>query len=155
MAEELNVTQLQPVNFRKNAWERLVLDEEYKDIVQAMVSSYVDKTAGIDDLIAGKGAGLVTLLHGPPGTGKTLTAECVAESFGKPLYQVTCGEIGTHASTLEERLEEIFEDAVTWGAILVLDEADVFLQERDYENLQRNALVSSESRGEMIVCTIR
>ncbi|CAL8578347.1 hypothetical protein XPA_004136 [Xanthoria parietina] len=140
--KKLNVTQLRPVNFRKNAWERLVLDEEYKDIVQAMVSSYVDKTAGIDDLIAGKGAGLVTLLHGPPGTGKTLTAECVAESFGKPLYQVTCGEIGTYAARLEERLGEIFEDAVTWGAILVLDEADVFLQERDYENLERNALVS-------------
>ncbi|KAL8751378.1 MAG: hypothetical protein Q9199_006461 [Rusavskia elegans] len=140
--KKLNVTQLRPVNFRKNAWERLVLDEEYKDIVQAMVSSYVEKRAGIDDLIAGKGAGLVTLLHGPPGTGKTLTAECVAESFGKPLYQVTCGEIGTHASQLEERLGEIFEDAVTWGAILVLDEADVFLQERDYENLERNALVS-------------
>ncbi|KAL8726609.1 MAG: hypothetical protein Q9166_006644 [cf. Caloplaca sp. 2 TL-2023] len=139
---KLNVTQLQPVNFRKNAWERLVLDDEYKDIVQAMVSSYVDKTAGIDDLIAGKGAGLVTLLHGPPGTGKTLTAECVAESFGKPLYQVTCGEIGTHSRKLEERLGEIFDDAVTWGAILVLDEADVFLQERDYENLERNALVS-------------
>ncbi|KAL8678206.1 MAG: hypothetical protein Q9186_005424 [Xanthomendoza sp. 1 TL-2023] len=140
--KKLNVTQLQPVKFRQNAWERLVLDEEYKDIVQAMVSSYVDKTTGIDDLIAGKGAGLVTLLHGPPGTGKTLTAECVAESFGKPLYQVTCGEIGTHASRLEERLGEIFDDAVTWGAILVLDEADVFLQERDYENLERNALVS-------------
>ncbi|KAL8953414.1 MAG: hypothetical protein Q9222_000727 [Ikaeria aurantiellina] len=140
--KKLNVTQLRPVNFRKNAWERLVLDEEYKDIVQAMVSSYVDKTASIDDLIAGKGAGLVTLLHGPPGTGKTLCAETVAESFGKPLYQVTCGEIGTHASMLEERLEEIFDDAVTWGAILVLDEADVFLQERDYENLERNALVS-------------
>ncbi|KAL8918837.1 MAG: hypothetical protein Q9208_007094 [Pyrenodesmia sp. 3 TL-2023] len=140
--KKLNVTQLRPVNFRKNAWERLVLDEEYKDIVQAMVSSYVDRTTGLDDLIAGKGAGLVTLLHGPPGTGKTLTAECVAESFGKPLYQVTCGEIGTHSSMLEERLEEIFDDAVTWGAILVLDEADVFLQERDYENLERNALVS-------------
>ena len=111
-----------------------------------MVSSYVDKTAGIDDLIAGKGAGLVALLHGPPGTGKTLTAECVAESFGKPLYQVTCGEIGTHSSVLEERLGEIFEDAVTWGAILVLDEADIFLQERDYESLERNALVSSEYR---------
>jgi SpoVK/Ycf46/Vps4 family AAA+-type ATPase len=73
-AETLNVTQLKPVTFRKNAWERLVLDPEYKDIVQAMVSSYVDKTATMDDLIAGKGAGLVTLLHGPPGTGKTLTA---------------------------------------------------------------------------------
>ncbi|KAL8941963.1 MAG: hypothetical protein Q9216_001943 [Gyalolechia sp. 2 TL-2023] len=140
--KKLNVTQLRPVNFRKNAWERLVLDTEYKDIVQAMVSSYVDKAASIDDLIAGKGVGLVTLLHGPPGTGKTLTAECVAEAFGKPLYQVTCGEIGTRPDHLEGRLDEIFDDAVTWGAILVLDEADVFLQERDYENLERNALVS-------------
>ena len=124
-----------------------MLDEEYKDIVQAMVSSYVNKTAGINDLIAGKGAGLVTLLHGPPGTGKTLTAECVAEDFEKPLYQVTCGDIGTQSSSLEQRLEEIFDDAVTWGAILVLDEADVFLQERDYENLERNALVSSKYRS--------
>ncbi|KAL8720922.1 MAG: hypothetical protein Q9181_007817 [Wetmoreana brouardii] len=140
--KNLNVTQLRPVNFRKNAWERLVLDEEYKEIVQAMVSSYVDKTAGLEDIIAGKGAGLVTLLHGPPGTGKTLTAECVAEAFSKPLLHITCGEIGTNAPMLEERLTEVFDDAVTWGAILVLDEADVFLQERDYENLERNALVS-------------
>ena len=68
------MTQLRPVAFRKNAWDRLVLDPEYKDIVQAMVSSYVDKTAKLDDLVAGKGKGLVTLLHGPPGSGKTLTA---------------------------------------------------------------------------------
>lgn len=68
------MTQLKPVTFRKNAWERIVLDEQYKDIIQAMVSSYVDKTVKLDDLVAGKGAGLVALLHGPPGTGKTLTA---------------------------------------------------------------------------------
>ncbi|KAL8692685.1 MAG: hypothetical protein Q9218_002334 [Villophora microphyllina] len=141
--KKLNVNQLKPVNFRKKAWDRLVLDEEYKEIVQAMVASYVDRRAGIDDIIAGKGAGLVTLLHGPPGTGKTLTAECVAESFGKPLYQVTCGEIGTHANVLEERLNEIFDDAITWGAILVLDEADIFLEARSNESrLERNALVS-------------
>jgi len=144
--KSLNVTQLKPVNFRKNAWNRLVLDEEYKDIVQAMVASYVGKTADLGDLIAGKGAGLVALLHGPPGTGKTLTAECVAESFGKPLYQVTCGDIGTKAGHLERRLEEIFDYATTWGAILLLDEADVFLQERDYVHLERNALVSSKSQ---------
>ncbi|MCJ1463470.1 hypothetical protein MMC07_002077 [Pseudocyphellaria aurata] len=140
--KSLNVTQLKPVTFRKNAWDRLVLDPQYKDIVQAMVASYVDKTAGLEDLVAGKGAGLVALLHGPPGTGKTLTAECVADSFEKPLYQVTCGDIGTNPERLEQRLEEIFDYAVTWGAILLLDEADVFLQDRDYENLQRNALVS-------------
>ena len=141
-AEELNVSQLQPVAFRKNAWDRLVLDDEYKDIVQAMVSSYVDKTGRLDDLVAGKGAGLVALLHGPPGSGKTLTAECVADSFEKPLYQVTCGDIGTYPEDVEERLEEIFDYAVTWGAIVLLDEADIFLQDRDYTNLRRNALVS-------------
>ena len=142
--KSLNVNQLKPVNFRKNAWDRLVLDEEYKDIVQAMVSSYVEKSSSLEDLVAGKGAGLVALLHGPPGIGKTLTAECVADSFEKPLYQVTCGDIGTDPAYLEGRLEEIFDYAVTWGAILLLDEADVFLQERDYLHLARNALVSSK-----------
>ena len=72
--KKLNVTQLRDVSFRKNAWDRLVLDAEYKNIVQAMVSSYVDKTAMLDDLVAGKGVGLCALLHGPPGSGKTLTA---------------------------------------------------------------------------------
>ena len=155
------MAQLRPVSFRKNAWDRLVLDAEYKDIVQAMVSSYVDKKAYLDDLVAGKGKGLVTLLHGPPGSGKTLTAgpslphillpsahpltspsECVADAFEKPLYQVTCGDIGTDPEGLEERLEEIFDYAVTFSAILLLDEADIFLQDRDYKNLERNALVS-------------
>ncbi|KAL8666264.1 MAG: hypothetical protein Q9202_001532 [Teloschistes flavicans] len=136
--KNLNVTQLRPVSWRKNSWERLVMDAEYKEIIQAMVSS----TAGLEDLIAGKGAGLVTLLHGPPGTGKTLTAECVAESFERPLLSLTCGEIGTHSSMIEERLGEAFDDAITWGAILVLDEADVFLEQRTYENIERNALVS-------------
>lgn len=142
----LNVNQLKHVNFRKNAWDRLVLDDESKDIVQAMAASYVDKSAKLDDLIAGKGAGLVALLHGPPGTGKTLTAECVAESFEKPLYQVTCGDIGTDSYQLEQKLDEIFDLATNWGAILLFDEADVFLQERDYYNLIRNAMVSGKSQ---------
>lgn len=29
----------------------------------------------MDDIIKGKGTGLILLLHGSPGTGKTLTAE--------------------------------------------------------------------------------
>ena len=140
--KDLNVSQLRDVAFRKDAWNRLVLDSEYKDIVTALVSSYSSQTSRLNDLVAGKGAGLVALMHGPPGTGKTLTAECVAESFEKPLYQVTCGDIGTSATNLENRLEEIFDYATTWGAILLLDEADVFLQDRDHSHLERNALVS-------------
>ncbi|KAI1459643.1 hypothetical protein F4805DRAFT_419753 [Annulohypoxylon moriforme] len=137
-----NVAQLRPVQFQNNAWSRIVLDQEYKDVVQAMVASYLRKSDTFQDLVPGKGAGISILLHGPPGVGKTLTAECVAESFQKPLYMVTAGDLGTDPETLEFKLSGIFDLAVHWDAILLLDEADVFLQDRDYENLTRNALVS-------------
>lgn len=57
---------------------------------------------------------------------------------------VTAGDLGTNPHELELKLSTIFDYAVRWNAILLLDEADVFLQDRDYENLSRNALVSSE-----------
>ncbi|KAH8664638.1 P-loop containing nucleoside triphosphate hydrolase protein [Xylariales sp. PMI_506] len=82
------------------------------------------------------------LLHGLPGVGKTLTAESVAENVQKPLYAVTAGDLGTKPETLETRLGEIFNLATRWDAILLLDEADIFLQDRDYTSLERNALVS-------------
>ncbi|KAI0886592.1 uncharacterized protein GGS22DRAFT_198988 [Annulohypoxylon maeteangense] len=139
---EYNVAHLKPVQFQHNAWSRIVLDQEYKDVVQAMVASYLRKSDTFQDLVPGKGAGISILLHGPPGVGKTLTAECVAESFQKPLYMVTAGDLGTDPESLEFKLSRIFDLAVRWDAILLLDEADVFLQDRDYENLTRNALVS-------------
>jgi len=49
---------------------------------------------------------------------------------------VTCPE------RLESNLEDIFDYAVTWGAILLLDDADIFLQDRDDNSIERNALVS-------------
>ena len=55
---------------------------------------------------------------------------------------VTCGDLGTQPDVIEIRLKKIFEDAFNWNAILLLDEADVFLQERDIHDLKRNALVS-------------
>ena len=71
-SEFLNVSQLKPPSFQKNAWDRLVLDEDYKDILEAMVSSHFEKVAGMRISAAGKG--LCILLHGEPGVGKTLTA---------------------------------------------------------------------------------
>lgn len=55
---------------------------------------------------------------------------------------VTCGDLGTHPDTMENKLKTIFEYAFNWNAVLLLDEADVFLQERDLHDLKRNALVS-------------
>lgn len=58
------------------------------------------------------------------------------------MYMVTCGDLGTNPTDLETELRETFEYAVNWKAVLLLDEADVFLQERDIHDLKRNALVS-------------
>jgi SpoVK/Ycf46/Vps4 family AAA+-type ATPase len=55
---------------------------------------------------------------------------------------VTCGDLGTEPWQLEFHLRRIFKDATTWNAILLLDEADIFLQMRDYKDVKRNALVS-------------
>ena len=70
--EFLNVSQLTPVSFQKNAWDRLVLDGEYKDVLETIVSSHIDKVAGLKGSASGKG--LSILLHGETGVGKTLTA---------------------------------------------------------------------------------
>ncbi len=96
----------------------------------------------IDDVIQGKGKGLVAVLHGPPGTGKTLTAEGISELLKCPLYMVSAGELGTDPRTLEAELQKILDIAHAWGAVLLLDEADVFLEKRTIQDIHRNALVS-------------
>lgn len=95
------------------------------------------------DPIQGKGAGLAILLHGPPGVGKTLTAETMALATNRPLMTVSVAEIGIEAGNAEDKLSSIFADAQRWEAILLIDEADVFLEARKQtENPNRNALVS-------------
>lgn len=81
-------------------------------------------------------------MHGPPGTGKTLTAEGISELLKCPLYMVSAGELGTDPRTLEAELQKILDIAHAWGAVLLLDEADVFLEKRTIQDIHRNALVS-------------
>jgi len=81
------------------------------------------------------------LLHGPPGTGKTLTAEAISELLRKPLYSVSVGELGTTIHELEDKLRGILEVACVWDAVVLLDEADIFLEQRSDNNIQRNAMV--------------
>ncbi|TPX09358.1 uncharacterized protein E0L32_009402 [Thyridium curvatum] len=96
------------------------------------------------DFIQGKGRGLAILLHGPPGVGKTATAEAVASSHSRPLFPITCGDLGIDLDRVESTLSEVFRLANKWGCVLLLDEADILLSQREKkdDNIQRNALVS-------------
>ncbi|KAK2729043.1 hypothetical protein CKAH01_10614 [Colletotrichum kahawae] len=93
-------------------------------------------------LTLAEGKGLIILLHGAPGVGKTSTAEVVADHFEKPLFQITCGDLGTTASEVEKALEVNFALASRWDCILLLDEADVFLAQRTKDDFTRNGLVA-------------
>ena len=55
---------------------------------------------------------------------------------------VSAGDLGTNSQTLERELQNILDIAHAWGAVLLLDEADVFLEKRSTHDIQRNALVS-------------
>jgi replication-associated recombination protein RarA len=78
-----------------------------------------------DDVIEGKGKGIIMLLSGPPGVGKTLTAEAVAETMRVPLYMMSAGDLGTESSDVESALKNILKMTTKWKAVLLLDEADV------------------------------
>lgn len=128
-----------PIQYRSDAFDRLVLDAPRKRLVRALTTH---RANGDIDLIDGKGGGSIFLLDGAPGTGKTLTAEATAEVQQRILYKVSMGELGTSAPDLEKALNQILSLAARWDAVLLMDEADVFLEKRSSENIQRNALVA-------------
>lgn len=99
------------------------------------------------------------LLSGPPGTGKTLTAEAgksyyipyfrslltiqtVADRTRRPLFYLQAEDLGINAATLGANLKNVFDLATEWRAVILLDEADVFMAERHPHDIARNELVS-------------
>src|SRR6188768_3919886 len=75
-------------------------------------------------------------------TGKTFSAEATSEHVRRPLYIIGGGDLGTTASSLDAKLEQIFDVATAWKAIVLIDEADVFLEQRSLHDLERNAMVA-------------
>ncbi|KAG2357288.1 P-loop containing nucleoside triphosphate hydrolase protein [Suillus spraguei] len=143
--EMFDVRKLEEIHFDEHAWDHLVLNKATKALIKGLVDvTRTTNTSGqvFSDVITGKGGGLIALLHGPPGTGKTLTAEAVAEHLKRPLYVLSSLELSTTPATLEKKLGDILKLATTWDAVVLIDEADVFLEQRSLHELERNALVS-------------
>jgi SpoVK/Ycf46/Vps4 family AAA+-type ATPase len=132
---------IRDITWNKRSFDHLVVDNETKELIQALVIRQIASEQGTD-IIDRKGNGLIILLHGGPGTGKTFTAESVAEMAEKPLFRVTCGDIGTKPEEVEKYLESVLHLGKTWGCVVLIDEAEVFLEQRSLDNLERNALVS-------------
>ncbi|KAM0330094.1 hypothetical protein ACHAQA_004265 [Verticillium albo-atrum] len=165
-----DVDRVEDIKWNTEPFESLVLPEGYKDLILSFVESQVKEGDTFDDVINGKGGGLVILLAGEPGVGKTLTAESVAEKIHAPLYKLELGE-GSRPGRVRsssrsrsrtrsrsrdrsqsrnrspDRLVDsdftaAFKLASRWGAVLLIDECDLYLEQRSDTSTQRNKLVS-------------
>ncbi|KAI8270856.1 hypothetical protein K4K58_006647 [Colletotrichum sp. SAR11_239] len=163
--ENFEVDRIHDIEWNTKPFESLVLPDGYKELILAFVESQVKDNDNFDDVINGKGGGLVALLAGAPGVGKTLTAESVAEKIQAPLFKMELGEYNEddpdHYDTpphrarrpggrsvaigVQHRRGDIagaFELAARWGAVLLIDECDAYLEQRSDSSSQRNRLVS-------------
>lgn len=117
--------------------EKLVLPPERKELVEILVTG---ADTQMEDIIKGKTGGIIVVCTGDPGTGKTLTAEAFSEQVKRPLYRVQCSQLGTDEVRLEKALKIVLGRAERWKAILLIDEADVYVHERGTD-IQQNAIV--------------
>jgi hypothetical protein len=144
----LKVEDLKEVKPDREAFKYLVLDDDIKLTVKSLIGKFASSDGKVspwpNDFVKNKGEGRIFLLHGSPGVGKTCTAECVAELTQRPLLSLTSGDISTtmSASSVERNLNYFLQLGERWGALVLLDEADVYLEERRTRDLQRNGLVS-------------
>lgn len=135
---------LSEVDWRPNALDSLILPAPQKRLLQGLVTGhqFPDKARDVHGL---KGKGLVILLHGSPGSGKTLTAEMTAEHTHRALLNISTGELGSYEFRIEYELKRLLTYASTFQAIVLIDEADVFLEARKSgpsDQLQQNAMVA-------------
>ncbi|CAG8663796.1 451_t:CDS:2 [Gigaspora margarita] len=139
---QFEVINLSPITFRKRAFSNLIIPEDKKKMLKQLVTYYKSRTINVSiDHIDKKGNGCIILCHGPPGTGKTLTAEVMAESIKNPLWIIGTNELGIDAVGLESKLNKVLDVAYRWKAILLLDEADIYLERRNEADLNRNMMV--------------
>ncbi|KID89817.1 ATPase [Metarhizium guizhouense ARSEF 977] len=141
------ISNLSDIKQDKEAFKYLVLDDKIKRTVKALISRFaasVDKKLSPwgDDFIKNKGEGRIFLLHGQPGVGKTSTAECIAELANRPLMALTSGDLLSSLDDVEKNLAYFLALGQRYGALVLLDEADVYLEHRTASDVARNGLVS-------------
>jgi SpoVK/Ycf46/Vps4 family AAA+-type ATPase len=98
--------------------------------------------------------------YGPPGTGKTALAEHIARSLDRPLLVKQASDlVSKFVGETEQNMAAMFREAESERAVLLLDEADSFLQDRrgaqrTYEVTEVNEMLQQMERYRgVFVCT--
>jgi hypothetical protein len=128
---------VQPYVYTPSLKGKLILPPEQTELIDILTA---EMDVLMDDVVAGKSGGTTVLCAGPAGVGKTLTAEVYAEVIGRPLYRVHSGQLGLSVAAMETALKEALTRAQRWGAVMLIDEADVYIRKRS-DDIAANAVV--------------
>lgn len=121
---------------------------------------FVNTTANLDEICEGLkrcGAGRLCL-YGPPGTGKTAYVRWLARELGLPLIAKRASDLlSMFVGGTEALICDAFEEAKRAGALLLIDEADSFLRDRElsqrsWEVTQVNELLTQMEIFSGIFC---
>lgn len=123
--------------YNKDVYKNLILPSEHKECLNTILEF---DPLEFTDVVSNKSGGVVVLASGPAGVGKTLSAETYSELIQKPLYSVQSAQLGISISNIEENLKQVLTRASKWKAVLLIDEADVFIRARS-NDLNQNAIV--------------
>jgi len=98
--------------------------------------------------------------YGPPGTGKTALAEHIAQALEQPLLIKQASDLmSKYVGETEQQMAAMFREAELEKAVLLLDEADSFLQDRrgaqrTYEVTEVNEMLQGMERyAGIFICT--
>ena len=105
----------------------------------AFINADIDLNEVAQKLVQG-GTGRLCL-YGPPGTGKTAFGRWLAQQMGCPLHVKRASDLlGMYVGENEKNIARAFEQAEAENAVLLIDEVDSFLQDR--QGAQRSWEVS-------------
>ncbi|BBP04733.1 hypothetical protein TPL01_31510 [Sulfuriferula plumbiphila] len=133
----VHVDDIAPYEYQPALKQKLILPPEQTDLIDILTA---EMDVLMDDIVAGKSGGTTVLCAGPAGVGKTLTAEVYSEIIQRPLYRVHSGQLGLNVAAMETALKDVLTRAQRWGAVMLIDEADVYIKRRD-DNIAMNAVV--------------
>ncbi|ARU30227.1 AAA family ATPase [Sulfuriferula sp. AH1] len=134
----VHVDDMMPYQYQPALKQKLILPQEQTDLIDILTA---EMDVLMDDIVAGKSGGTTVLCAGPAGVGKTLTAEVYSEIIQRPLHWVHSGQLGLNVASMETALKEVLTRAPALGAVMLIDEADVYIKRRD-DNMTMNAVVS-------------
>jgi ATP-dependent 26S proteasome regulatory subunit len=142
-----------------SVYQRCILPERVRTQVEAALVVALRRNIfeewGFDEHFE-KGLTNAMLLHGPPGTGKTMLSESIAAVLGKNLMLLSTADLQSQIpGQMERNIKAAFAQAAKCNSVLLLDECDSLLMNRDRVGFilgsEINALLTEIERFDGVV----